>query len=192
MEAPARSSPPPSGPSDADLVRRALEGARDGYAGLVDRHLPSLVGFLRYLNAPPPLVDDLVQETFTKAFKHLRDYDPRRPFTTWLFSIGKNTFYDHCRKHHREQKMLEAHPPAPDTSFEGVEEGVVKRRTLEELLASLNEQERMLIQLRIYQDLPFAEIAQIMGDSEGALRVRFHRILKTLRAAASKEGNHAA
>ncbi|NLI75044.1 MAG: sigma-70 family RNA polymerase sigma factor [Candidatus Riflebacteria bacterium] len=192
MATPHRNAPPPDGPTDADLVHRALEGARDGYCGLVDRHLPSLVGFLRYLNAPPPLVDDLVQETFTKAFGHLADYDPERPFTTWLFSIGKNTFYDHCRKHHREQKMLDAHPATRESATEGVEEGAVKRRTLEELLASLTEEERMLVQLRIYQDLPFGEIAQVLGDSEGALRVRFHRVLKTLRVAAGKEGIHEA
>jgi len=192
MEAtPTRNRQTPGSPSDAELVRRALAGAREGYAGLVDRHLPALVGFLRYLNAPAPLVDDMVQESFTKAFQHLSEYDPQRSFTTWLFSICKNTFYDHCRRHNREQKMLDARNRNPQIA-EGVEEGAIKRRTLEELLASLTEEEKLFVQMRIYQDLPFGEIAQVLGDTEGSLRVRFHRILKTLRVAAGKEGVHEA
>ena len=171
--------------ADGDLVQAALAGRREGYEGLVDQHLGSLVGFFRYLSAPADLIDDLVQETFTKAFRSLARFDRTRTFSTWLLSIGRNTYYDHCRqlaRERRDQKNMEWEITTP-----GIEEEIVKRRTLDELLSTLSEEARLLVELRVFQELPFTEIGQILGESEGALRVRFHRILGALRQTAGKE-----
>jgi RNA polymerase sigma-70 factor (ECF subfamily) len=172
-------------PSDAHLVTLAREGRRNGFESLVHRHLPALVGFFRYLRAPPSLIDDLVQETFAKTFRNLDLYDPNRSFITWLLSIARNLFYDQCRR--------SAHDPVLPGELQAtgtmrVEEEVIQRLSLQDLLARLPEESRFLVELRIFQDLPFAEIAKVTNESEGALRVRFHRILQQLRQRAGKEG----
>ncbi len=178
----------PNLPPDADLVRQALSGDRNGFQGLVKRHLPDLVGFFRHLEVPSSIFDDIIQETFIKAFAHLSSFDQARPFTTWLLTIGKNVFYDQCRKRATEQKHLDT--PEPPPASEQVEDAALKRRTLDELLDSLSESEKFLVQLRIFQDLPFQEIGKILGEPEANVRVRFHRILKVLRQTAGKEGVH--
>lgn len=175
---------------DAHDIEGALAGRREAFEALVDRHLGSLVGFFRYLAAPSHLVDDLVQETFTKAFNSLARFDRERSFSTWLLSIGRNTYFDHCRQHARERVQLEQ-LDRPITS-PGIEEDIVNRRMLDDLLAILSEDARLLVELRIFQELPFSEISQLLGDTEGALRVRFHRILGMLRQKVGKEQYHEA
>lgn len=174
--------------SDRDLVAAALAGRQHGFAGLVTRNLPGLVGFLRHLEAPPSAIDDLVQETFTRAFRSLATYDVERPFITWLLSIARNTLYDERREHARQRDLAQAaagaamRAPTP-----GVEEQVVGRQTLQEALASLDEPARFIIEMRLIHDLPFGDIAATTGETEGNLRVRFHRALGRLRATMGKE-----
>jgi RNA polymerase sigma factor (sigma-70 family) len=172
--------------SDAELVTQAMAGSQSGYTGLVDRHLGPLVGFLRYLGTPADLVDDIAQETFTRAFRSLNQYDSGRPFGSWLLTIGKHAFYDHCRASRRQAKPTDA-LPLPAESGPGLEENVIKRRSVEELLAGLPEDARLLVELRVFQDWSFAEIAALLETQEGNVRVRFHRLLRRLRESVEQE-----
>lgn len=171
-------------PPDAELVTLALSGDQKGFEGLVDRYLPSLIGFFRYLRVPPGQIDDLVQETFTKALGALKQFDTSRPFLPWLVTIGRNHFLRQARLSKREQSLPEDWD-LPDPGR--VEEQAVTRQSLGDILRKLPEEARFLVELRIFQDLPFQEIAQITGQSEGALRVRYHRILQLLRTRFPKE-----
>ena len=175
--------------SDSELVSLAREGSKKAFEALVRRFTPGLVGFLHSLETPVSLVDDIVQETFTKAFFRLVQFDQSRRFSTWLFGIGKNAFFDHCRKNARERKMFDSLDIStfllPPEKFE---EQVEKQKTVEELLQLLPEKAKILIELRIFRDLPFAEIADLLDDTEGNVRIKFFRIIHQLRTLAGKGG----
>ncbi|MFZ2958442.1 MAG: sigma-70 family RNA polymerase sigma factor [Candidatus Ozemobacteraceae bacterium] len=174
------------GPPDAELVARVRSGHLDGFGALMDRHLPSLVGFFHYLGVPSAIIDDLSQETFFKAFRKLDLYDVQRPFAAWLITIGRNVFLDERRKTGRESRLLRL--PSEPPSFPSVEDTVIERATARELLDALDEGGRFLLEMRLFQDLPFSDIAEMTGEPETTLRVRYHRLLNRLRLVVSRAG----
>jgi RNA polymerase sigma-70 factor, ECF subfamily len=171
---------------DAEIVQQVLKGQPQTFRMLVERHLPALFGFFRYLRVPEEMIEDMIQETFLRAFKYLERYDGKRSFTTWLTVIGRNAFITEIQKRGRQTP-----PPAfEDLISPSHAETVVSRESAREMLKGLDEESRFLVELRVFRDLPFAEISEITGESVASLRVRFHRLLKRLRLAAERVGVH--
>ena len=75
-------------PTDEELAARAAEGSRTAFEELVSRYSPRLFHFLRSRSGAGEDVEDLVQETFLKAYRNIGRYDPSRRFSTWLYTIA--------------------------------------------------------------------------------------------------------
>lgn len=121
-----------------------------------------------------------MQETFEKAIKALHTFDQKRSFSTWLLSICRNSFLDGRRREGR------CHPssdlPLELESRGSLEETVLGQISIERLIASLSEGDRLLVELRVFQEMPFAEIAEALGTNESTIRGRFFRLLGRLRS----------
>ncbi|MBF0547502.1 MAG: sigma-70 family RNA polymerase sigma factor [Candidatus Riflebacteria bacterium] len=175
-------------PSNAELVNQTKQGEKKSFEQLIDRILPVVFGFFYYLNAPEDIVEDLVWETFTKAYQNLASFDSDRPFLTWVVSIGRNVYNDHCRKVSREKRLkIEVSKQKPIFT----EEKILDKMLVKDLLDSLPIEDKFLVELRIFQDLPFSEISKIVNEPEGNLRVQFHRTIARLRLASGKENENA-
>ncbi len=172
-------------PTDRELIEDIRAGRPRRFDLLVERHLPRLIGFLHAYGVPADMVDDMAQETFLKAFRFLQSYDSSRSFTTWLTVIGRNVYLDMVRS--RKVQQGSALRASDGETAPGPEEEVVARSTASELLHALPPGERLLIEWRIYEDLPFSEIAERLGEREDTVRSRFHRALGKLRLADSKK-----
>ncbi len=131
------------------------------------------------------MVDDLVQETFAKTLQHLSLFDGKRSFTNWLLTIARNLYYDQCRRAGREKMVLS--DPTMKPSNPRIEEKVVNQQTVKGLMETLPPEAQLLIELRVFQNIPFHEVSQITGEPEVNLRVRFHRTMTRLRAAIDLE-----
>lgn len=173
--------------SDAELVRLILAGQAPQFRFLVERHVPVLTGFFRFIRVPEEMVEDMIQETFLRAYRFIDRYDASRSFTTWLTVIGRNVFYSELKKRGRH-----APPPPADlaATTPGHSDDIIARHSARELLDGLDESSKFLVELRIFRDLPFAEISEITGETVAALRVRYHRLLKRLRVTAEKAVEH--
>lgn len=165
---------------DIYLIEKIRTGDAASLERLVDRYIPQLIGFFRYLRVPDIMLEDLVQETFEKVIKKLNTYDNSKKFSAWIMTIGRNHYFDERRKRVR-QKDRQAELTLPEQTTP--EEEVVVRHSASELLATLNSRERFLVDLRIFQGLAFAEIAEITNENEATLRSRFFRIMGRLRIA---------
>jgi len=174
---------------DLQLVRKIREGDLSALDRLIDRYLNQLVNFFRYLRAPEASVDDLVQETFERVIKKLDAYDEQKRFSAWLLTVGRNLYFDECRRENRRREHLQQQvyesPPTP-------EDEVVERQTASELLQTLTQPERFLVEMRVFQGMPFAEIAELTGEVEVTLRSRFFRIMGRLRISLEKKAPGAA
>jgi RNA polymerase sigma-70 factor (ECF subfamily) len=168
--------------TDPELVALALRKHRMGVEGLVKKYLPSLFGFLRSLSVPPDLVEDIAQETFMKALQNLERYDVSRPFATWLFTIGRRTFIDEWRKTKKEHPMGLTAFAVDGASPADIAQS---RWTVQELLDRISDEAKLVLELRIFIGLSFTEMAEVTGETENALRVRFHRTLAFLRKGVS-------
>jgi RNA polymerase sigma-70 factor (ECF subfamily) len=173
-------------PPDAEIVDQVKSGNTKEFRILVDRYLPGLTGFFHYIRVPEDMVDDMVQETFMRAYEKIALFDTGRSFMTWITVVGRNIFYKEIKR--RGRKLPESEPAELVTQCE--DNMVIARETARELLDHLDEPSRFLVELRVFNDLSFAEIADITGDPLPTLRVRFHRLLNRLRLVAKKEGTY--
>ena len=97
--------------SAEELAVRARDGSRVSFDELVVRYRPRLVAFLARRLADAADAEDVAQETFVRVYDHLDRYDPARPFSTWLFAIGKNVAANHAiARTRRDARELDSRP----------------------------------------------------------------------------------
>lgn len=169
-----------------DDERECLERARSGdahaFEDLVKLHQKPVYGLAMRMLRDHDDADDVAQRTFLRAWNHLADFEGRCAFRSWLFRICMNL----CRNHHRDRaKFVDLENPP-----ELVEEAVgAERLEREELLEKLREavgklppKQRATVEMRIYQSLPFKEIAAALETTENASKVNFHLAVKSLKA----------
>jgi len=174
-----------SEPADPDLglVERFLDGDRAAFAELVVRHQRSIYYLaFRYLGNEAD-AKDVSQLVFVKAFKSLPSFHARSKFRTWLYRIAINACLNHLRDHRRE-RPTEISENALTTAATGPRE-LIRDQTsarLREAIDELPNKQRMVIELRIYDELRVKEIAELADCSENAAKVNFHHAVKRLRA----------
>jgi RNA polymerase sigma-70 factor (ECF subfamily) len=171
------------------IVERVLEGEREVFAELVDAYKGAIFNLAYRMTDSYPDADDLSQETFSRAYRNLRQFDPRKRFFTWIYTIGLNLIRNHLKKHGREREMLRENA-AGNLSEEGIHEGAQTERDmmqaqeirrLETCLLKLPADLREAVVLRFYQDLSFEEIATISDASLSAVKMRVYRGLEQLK-----------
>ena len=151
------------------------------------RYRPQVYKFLFRMSGDHYLADELTQETFLRAFAALPGFRGDALFSTWLYRIARNLFLTHCR---RERRTL-VEPAELVTSFlpgtpaaELPEEHALhseQQELVQLALERMDERERTFIVLREISDLTYAEIAEIMGISLGAVKIGLHRARERFR-----------
>ncbi len=116
------------------------------------------------------LAEDLAQETFLKAMKHIDRVRGECKLEVWLCQIAKNTWYTYCKKH-KVTENLDELPCEPFSEDEDRELAMELQRAMRQL----EEPYREVVRLRVLGDLSFEQIAQLFGKTESWARVTFHR-----------------
>ncbi|CAN5372940.1 sigma-70 family RNA polymerase sigma factor [soil metagenome] len=178
------------------LVRDANDQA--AFAELVSRFQHRLVGVMNHLVGNTDEAEDLAQEVFLRVYRTRERYTPKAKFSTWLFTIANNlalnSLRDRQRRPHqsllvggesgplgpRPQENLENKKAVPPTQNIQMQEmaGIV-RRALDEL----NERQRMAVVLNKFEDMGYAEIADVMGLTSKAVKSLLSRARGKLRDA---------
>ena len=150
-----------------------MERIYETYSGKV-------MGYLRARINNKAEAEDICSEVFEKVLRKIDDYDQSKAAVgTWIFSITRNTLIDHYRKTRPTEELDEnlKDDTEPD-------EGLLNNETLSELAAAMQrlpEQLRDIVVLRYYDGKPLTEIAQMMGLSYGAVKLRHQNALLLLR-----------
>ncbi len=164
------------------LIRRAAAGDRHAFGVLVRAHQEGVYRWVRGLVRDEEAARDLTQETFLRSFRALPGFRGEAAFGTWLRSIAANLAKSHLRREGVHGFVLlppdlAADAPGPGEALAAERERAALRRALE----SLPPRQREVVQLRIYRELSYAEIARRLGSSENAAKVNFHHAVKRLR-----------
>jgi RNA polymerase sigma-70 factor (ECF subfamily) len=169
-------------PSDAALIAAWQDGDEQAAAELVARHARALARFLAGAGAPEAELDDLVQETFIRAFRGADRFRGQCQFRTWLMTIGGNLLRDFGRKSARRQIMPldEAVRDARGDPHEHAEATEVEA-LLAEGLKQLSRLQREVFLLRAQQGLEYEEIAAALATTPGAARVHYHHAVRRLK-----------
>ncbi len=171
-------------PSDADLIAAWRAGEESAAAELVRRHTHALARFLAAAGAREDL-DDLVQETFFRAFRKIRSFRGSASFRTWLMAIGSNALKD-LRRRRGRRRWLSIEDRELKDERDNPHDGAVERdlvARLERAVGRLPPMQRDVFLLRAQQGQEYGEIAEALGTTVGAARVHYHQAVKRLKAA---------
>ena len=159
--------------NDISLVARAAEcGDRTAFNELVVRYQsPIRRFFLNQTSGDVPLSDDLAQDTFIKAYLHLSHFRGASAFSTWLYRIAYNVFYDHIRRHQPTEDLSASSIPQrkAETSDEGLSLDLYAALNL------LTPHERTCITLQLIEGQSIDRIAQITGMVQGTVKSHLFR-----------------
>ncbi|HEY6003630.1 MAG TPA: sigma-70 family RNA polymerase sigma factor [Anaeromyxobacter sp.] len=181
-------------PVDEALLAAFLVGDDEAFGELVRRNERLVLSIVRRYTRAPEDARDLAQRTFLRAFTAARralGKDPQGaiPFRRWLTRIAVNLAKNHLRNERRfDRAGLELLGPAdvPPVGADGLLRAERTARLRAEVLM-LPRRQREVVTLRIDAELPFAEIAEVLGITENAAKVTFHHGSRRLREALRRE-----
>lgn len=176
-------------PTDAQLIAAWRSGDERSAAELVRRHTRPLARFLAAAGAREDL-DDLVQETFFRAFRRIGTFKAQASFRTWLMAIGSNAMKDLGRKRGRWKVLALEDRELPDESQDPHAVTVARDQLgrLERAVQQLPPMQRNVFLMRAQQGAEYEDIAEGLGTTVGAARVHYHQAVKRLRAVVEPEG----
>ena len=168
--------------SAEDLARQARDGSSAAFADLVARYVERLFRYLRHKAPTNHDAEDLVQETFLRAFSSIRSYQPGRRFSTWLFTIATRLAISRHRAR-RPQVNIEG-MDLPDAKVGSPHDAAAQREQHDSLWALaaevLPESHFAALWLRYAEDMPMKEIAAVLSKTRIHVKVMLHRARQRL------------
>ncbi len=178
--------------SDADLVVDTLNGDSRAFEEIIRRYQRLVFNIAFHYVGRRNEVEDLAQEVFLKVYRTLDRFDRDRPLKAWIGKITSNTCLDEIRKarsrrlsffsdlsEEEQERVEKRHSGRPGHSAEGFDtDGSL--RMLHEAVSELPDKDRMAFVLRDLERLEYAEIAEALGTSQVAIRIRVSRVRKRI------------
>jgi RNA polymerase sigma-70 factor (ECF subfamily) len=167
--------------SESEIVRRAKAGEPLAFAQLFDRYSRPVLSFLQGLVIHHHLAEEMMQETFVRAFALMPGLRNEAGFSTWLFGIARNVAREGRRERARDQNRLGLDDPAVDGLLDPLaspETDAMRqqlRRAIRSGLATLDEDRRTALALRVFAEKSYQEIAEITGWSLAKVKTEIHR-----------------
>lgn len=164
--------------TDSQLIREIKDGNVELYAELMRRYERKILAFIFHMLKGAhmeSLADDLCQETFYKAYRSLQTFrEVDASFSTWLYTIARNTVLSEMRKHKYVKVSLDQTGQMPHASPDTLPELSMLRNEkvsmVREAINNLPEKQRSALILREYDQLDYQEIANILGQTVSAVK----------------------
>ena len=186
-------------PSDAAAIEQVLAGDQDSFRVLVGRHSRNLFRLVYRMMGNEHDAEDVVQETFLRAYRKLGQFQAKANFSTWLHRVAVNCALDHLRaRDRRASQMVADHRPewdnqeqtdpvanvaATDPTADRLVHSAELREKLDTALRQLTHHERTAFVLRHFEGLSIQEIGRILGIRTSATKNAVFRAVKKLRQA---------
>ena len=173
--------------SDQELMSIVQAGDFTPASEIYDRYSSRIYNFAYRFLRNSEAAEDATQEVFVKMLRHANQFHGGAKLSTWLFSITANHCRDYLRKSENKAKegedVLVTLPASAELSPERHLQRREDEKRIQEALTLLSHDQRDAIVLSRYQGLSYAEIAQIAGCSEGAVKTRVFRAMEVLKRA---------
>lgn len=199
-----KAAPPDVGEGVADLLVRYREGDAAAFREIVGEYQARLVQFYYRLCWDRDRAEDFAQELFMKLLRGARNYRPEGKLSTFIFRVATNLWIDHYRSTRPQPRLYSldqavrggdqapgSFTPARGRSPEEHAIADEEKARLRQSLESLTEPHRLVFELAVYQQLPYAEISEVLGIPVGTVKSRMHNSVKALRAILAESGDRA-
>jgi RNA polymerase sigma-70 factor (ECF subfamily) len=181
--------------TEARLVTDALAGSQSAFERIVRRYERPVIRLIFRMTGDRALAEELAQDTFVKAYRHLSAFDTTRRFSSWLFRIAHNTALDALRRTRPstvplgESGSRSAFEPAASAAPDPVEREALGK-AIGAAMARLRPEFRAAVVLRYEDGLSFDEIGHVLGVPEATARSHVHRARKELSKSLTAAGWH--
>jgi RNA polymerase sigma-70 factor (ECF subfamily) len=168
--------------TDLDLVERWKAGDQRAATLLVERHAAALARFASSVGARGD-VDEVVQDTFVRAFASIDGFRGESSLRTWLFTIARRLLLDRRRSDRRRGEQVEVREGDVTTDYDALD-AVVAEETehrLKSAMKRLSPTQREVFSLRVGEGMSYKEIADTVGTTEGAARVHYHNAMRAIK-----------
>jgi RNA polymerase sigma-70 factor (ECF subfamily) len=181
---------------DVRLMLQVRDDVQGAFETLVERYQHRLVGVLGHLVGQPEEAEDLAQDVFLRIYRARKGYKPRAKFSTWFFTIANNVALNHLRTKGRSPMVRTGAastsdsldgPPAGERipARDGTPSAQMRKVELAEIVRDaldvLGEDQKVAVLLNKFEDMSYAEIAEVMGRSEAAVKSLLARARNHLR-----------
>ena len=182
----------PDRAAESNVIRRALAGDQKAYEEILNRYRPGIFNLVLRMVRNREEAEDIVQETFIKAFNALSTFSEEYALSTWLYKIALNNCIDHFRKKKLQTLSLDKPLEGKDSDLKRelpdrglTPEGAVLRserhQLVREAIEKLPEHYRRVIVMRHQEERSYEEIAQILGVPLGTVKARIFRARELLK-----------
>lgn len=173
-------------PTDLDLIARWKSGDERAATLLVERHAEAIARFVTSVGARED-VEDLVQETFVRAFGSLDSFRGESSLRTWLFTIARRLLLDRRRSERRRgggsRMAMDVKDTDAVTEYDPLDSVVADEteRRMREAMVRLTPTQREVFTLRVSEGMSYREIAEAVDTTEGAARVHYHNAMRAIK-----------
>jgi RNA polymerase sigma-70 factor (ECF subfamily) len=170
----------------ADEIDQWAEKSRNGdriaFGKLYDRFMSPIYRFVYYRVYNKGLAEDLTSQTFLKAVENIASYDRKKgKFSSWLYRIARNLVIDYYRSRKKTVELDETWDIPSDIDIEDDVHRKDMAERLKSLMRILSGEQREIVVMRLWQELPYNEIAGILGKTEAGCKMMFSRAIAKLR-----------
>ena len=168
--------------SDMELIERWKRGDSRADTRMVGRHSQALARFAAS-SGERDGIEELVQDTFVRAFASLDSFRGESTLRTWLFTIERRLMLDRRRAERRSRETVPVEE-SDNVSEYGALDSLIAEETQERVrrsLVALSPTQREVFTLRVQQGLSYKEIAEVVGSTEGAARVHYHNAIEKVK-----------
>lgn len=169
--------------TDTELIQRFQKGDVKSFDELAKRYYPQSYRFFFRMVRSPMDADDLCQETYIRVYKGLKKFQHDSEFSTWLYRISVNVVNSHFRK----KRMMDVFLKEKDLTQVSSDDPQNNRgidSTVWRAISRLPRKQKMVLILRVFQELPFKEVAGVLGISENSAKVNYHHAIHGLKKSA--------
>jgi len=173
--------------TDAELIGRWKDGDSRAATLIVTRHADALARFA-VSSGERIEIEELVQDTFVRAFSSIDSFRGESSLRTWLFTIERRLMLDRRRAERRQRVTVPVDPADAVTEYDALDALVAEEAEskVRRAVDALSPMQREVFTLRVEQGMSYRDIAEIVGSTEGAARVHYHNAMRAVKESVSE------
>ncbi len=159
------------------------------FIDIYEKHFSQLYRFIYYKTYHKETAEDIASHVFLKAFENIDKYDSTKgAVSSWLYRIARNLVIDHYRTKHKTININDVWDLAGKDNVEIDVQNKEQLESIKEVLNTLPLSQRDIVIMRIWQDMPYKEIAEVIGKTEASCKMMFSRTITKIRETMSVAG----
>lgn len=168
--------------NEKQIIAACQAGQLDQFGRLYDRYIKKIYNFIYYKTNHRETAEDLTSQTFIKAMEKINQFNlAKGTFSAWLYQIARNTVIDNYRKSKPSVDINDVWDLQTDDDIQRDIDAVNKLREVDQYLQQLKPQQREIVILRVWENLSYQEIAEIIGKTSDSCKMMFFRTIKELK-----------